>query len=65
MDSKSTQSDLLAQAGEILQRHADRQGNPSKSDAFVIAAAILAVAGGLRDVHNVLHEINMKLAARS
>ncbi len=30
----------------------------------VLASAVLAVAAELRDIHNVLHEINMKMAVR-
>ncbi len=34
------------------------------SRAVIIASAVLAVAAELRDIHNVLHEINMKMAVR-
>ena len=53
----------LAHAACVAQTANERQ-DAQRADAVVaLASAVLAVAAELRSVHNVLHEINMKMAA--
>ncbi len=60
--------DMLEHAGKLLKR---LNGMSYVSDNLVadnentvaLASAVLAVAAELRDIHNVLHEINQLLAA--
>lgn len=58
--------DLFAQAGEILADFAAgklKAGTPylDRQETVVITSALLAIAAGLRDVQNNLHEINQKM----
>jgi hypothetical protein len=58
--------DPLAQAGDMLRRY--RNGEPvahalypERGATVVTTSALLAIAAGLRDIQNTLHEINQKL----
>lgn len=67
----SEHPDMIAQMGKLLEQFSRGSGlalagpDPDKDRTLVLASAVLAVAGELREVRNVLHEINMRLAARS
>lgn len=60
--------DMIEHAGKLLKR---LNGMSYVSDHLVannentvaLASAVLAVAAELRDIHNVLHEINTRMAA--
>lgn len=49
--------DLLAEAGELLKRYSSHFAVPAKEPNVILASAILAVAGELRDIHNVLVDV--------
>ena len=55
--------DLLAEAGKLLKRVSEGlefisgSKDPADDQAIIIAAAVLAVAGELRDIHNVLVDV--------
>jgi hypothetical protein len=49
--------DLLAQAGELLQRYQAGLYEPTRDTTIVLASAVLAVAAGLRDIHNVMVDL--------
>lgn len=59
---KKPKPDLMEQAGELLSRLAkgERVSHvmyPERSGAIVIASAVLAVAGEVRDLHNVVCDL--------
>lgn len=54
--------DLLAEAGELMRRFAKGEAisgtlYSDRNAAIVLASSILAVAGELRDIHNVLVDV--------
>lgn len=53
-DTNERKVDLLAEAGELLKRYSSHFAVPPKEPNVILASAILAVAGELRDIHNVL-----------
>ncbi len=69
--------DMLEQAGQLLKAfvngdeimqmspadHSDYRVSDELADsrAVILASAVLAVAAELRDIHNVLHEINQRM----
>ena len=55
------QPDMIAQAGDLLKRYQSGLYDPARDTTVVLASAVLAVAAELRDIHNVLHEINQRL----
>ena len=68
MDKNEGKPDMLEQAGELIRRFSKVEAIGStlytdRNAAIVIASAVLAVAGELRDIHNVLDEINGRMAA--
>lgn len=68
-DTNERKVDLLAEAGELMRRFAKGEAISGtlyhdRNAAIVLASAILAVAGELRDIHNMLlHEINQHAGA--
>lgn len=65
MDDKKP--DMIEQTGDLIARFVRGEAIAGtlyrdRQSTVVIASAVLAVAGELRDIHNVLHEINGKLA---
>ena len=62
--------DMIEQSGKMLERFsrgdflAIAGPDEDKDRTLVLASVILTVAAELRSVHNVLHEINMRLAAK-
>lgn len=62
--------DMLEQLKGLLERYskgddlAKRFPNADRDSTLVLASAVAAVVAELRDIHNVLHEINMKMAVR-
>ena len=55
--------DMLEQAGGFLRDFIDAGTAKREPGIVPIAAALLAVAAELRDIHNVLHEINQLMQA--
>jgi hypothetical protein len=56
-DTKERKVDLLAEAGELLKRYSSHFVVPPKEPNVILASAILAVAGELRDIHNMLADV--------
>lgn len=56
-DTKERKVDLLAEAGELLKRYSSHFVVPPKEPNAILASAILAVAGELRDIHNMLADV--------
>ena len=61
-DTNERKPDLLAEAGELLRRFAKGEAISGtlyhdRNAAIVLASAILAVAGELRDIHNMLADV--------
>ena len=56
-DTKERKVDLLAEAGELLKRYSSHFAVPPKEPNVILASAILAVAGELRDIHNMLADV--------
>lgn len=67
-NTKAPKPDMIEHAGKLLKR---LNGMSYVSDNLVadnentvaLASAVLAVAAELRDIHNVLHEINQRMEA--
>lgn len=60
--------DMIEQAGELIRRFGKGEAISGtlyhdRNAAIVLVSSILAVAGELRDIHNVLHEINQHASA--
>ncbi len=55
------QPDMIAQAGDLLKRYQSGLYDPARDTTVVLASAVLAVAAELRDIHNVVHEINQRM----
>ncbi len=58
--------DMIEQAGDLLRRFAKGEAISGtlyhdRNAALVLVSAVLAVAAELRDIHNVLHEINQRM----
>lgn len=64
-------TDSIAQMIALLERYskaddgglAMRHPNDQRDSTIVVASAVLCLASELRDVHNVLHEINQHIGA--
>ena len=61
-DTNERKVDLLAEAGELMRRFAKGEAISGtlyhdRNAAIVLASAILAVAGELRDIHNMLADV--------
>ena len=60
--------DMLEQLKRTLERYSNgddlarRFANAERDSTLVLASAVVAVVAELRDIHNVLHEINQHMA---
>ena len=61
--------DMMEQMKKLLDRYsmadplAKRYADTDRDSTLLIASAVLAVVDELRSIHNVLHEINSRMAA--